>query len=102
MTDETPTTAEVEWWYAYDDDRAGDDPEKVAAFRRWLAAHDAEVAAKALREVADDLDALAGPGVRASGYVLAGRHIIQRLRDRADQIEQEHHHCRAERDEEDQ
>lgn len=47
MTDYTPTTQQVRALY--------DERTEPAEFDRGLAAHDAEVAAKALEEAADDL-----------------------------------------------
>ena len=51
----TPTTDEVEHRYAYDELYSMDCEADHHAFRRWLAAHDAQVAAQALREAADKI-----------------------------------------------
>lgn len=56
----TPTTDEVEHRYAYDELYSMDCEADHHAFRRWLAAHDAEVRAQALRDAADALDAYQG------------------------------------------
>ena len=48
--------------------------------------NEASIKAEALREAADDL-ATYDLTDRQNGYLLAGRHIIARLRARADQIE---------------
>ena len=79
----TPTTDEVEHRYAYDELYSMDCEADHHAFRRWLAAHDAEVAAQTLREAADWLDGFEGPGGRASAHDRAGREIIRLLRERA-------------------
>ena len=47
----TPTTDEVEHRYAYDELYSMDCEADHHAFRRWLVAHDAEVAAKALAPI---------------------------------------------------
>ena len=66
-----------------------------AAFDRWLAAHDTQVAAKALREAADELDL---PGSTATGYYAseqdsgyrdAERDAKQWLRARAEQAKED-------------
>ena len=58
MSKYAPTTGEVRRRYAYA--RSGKPGHKnqgaVAEFDRWLAAHDAEVAAKALEDAADQID----------------------------------------------
>ena len=51
----TPTTDEVEHRYAYDELYSMDCEADHHAFRRWLVAHDAQVAAQALREAADKI-----------------------------------------------
>ena len=56
-----------------------------AIFKKWLAKHDAEVAAKALKDAANDLRRL--DDGRTGGYYEAGRHIIRRLDASADAIE---------------
>jgi len=82
MTDYTPTTAEVRerfidgfpmdtWAVARDE--CGRD------FDRWLAQHDAEVAATALRDAADSVSEVSG--------VLSVLGVCRALRDRADRIE---------------
>lgn len=56
------------------------------------AQHDAEVAAKALRDAADELEAVlgdSGPGNRTTGYGRAGLDLLAQLRARADRIERE-------------
>lgn len=55
MSDYTPTTDIVRRDYAYVLFFFGPTPERLAAFDRWLAAHDAEVAATTLRDVATAL-----------------------------------------------
>ena len=79
----TPTTDEVEHRYAYDELYSMDCEADHHAFRRWLAAHDAQIAAQALREAADWLDGFEGPGGRTSAHDRAGREIIRLLRERA-------------------
>ena len=78
-----PTTDEVEHRYAYDELYSMDCEADHHAFRRWLVAHDAQVAAQALREAADWLDGFEGPGGRTSAHDRAGREIIRLLRERA-------------------
>ena len=85
----TPTTDEVEHRYAYDELYSMDCEADHHAFRRWLAAHDAEVRAQALREAADWLDGFEGPGGRASAHDRAGREIIRLLRERAEQTKED-------------
>ena len=94
MSDYTPTTEDVR--HAYVSARS---EEEFAAsylsqfepeFDRWLAAHDAEVAAQALRDAADEMEAMLGehgPGNRNTGYGQAGLALLARIRDRADRIE---------------
>ena len=56
MTDQTPSTEDVRWKYRCM--RVKDGAEDIAAqteFNAWLAAHDREVAAKALREMSRKL-----------------------------------------------
>ena len=55
MTDYTPTTEQVRNGWI---DNGTHEERDGAEFDRWLAAHDAQVAAKALRDAADALDAL--------------------------------------------
>jgi hypothetical protein len=56
MSEYTPITDAVRTNYAMTMFKMGrKDIEPYEAFNRWLKAHDAEVAAKALREAADDL-----------------------------------------------
>lgn len=86
----TPTTDEVEHRYAYDELYSMDCEADHRAFRRWLKAHDAEVAAQALGDAADVLEAMLGehgPGNRNTGYGQAGLALLARIRDRADRIE---------------
>ena len=64
----TPTTDEVRASYAVD----GIGAPSLAnghRFDRWLAAHDAEVRAQALREAVVSLRAKFGPTNRAAGYL---------------------------------
>ena len=75
----TPTTDEVEHRYAYDELYSMDCEADHHAFRRWLAAHDAEVRAQALREAAS------APIPRAALNTRNG--LRQWLRARADRIE---------------
>ena len=79
MSDYTPTTDEVEHRYAYDELYSMDCEADHRAFRRWLAAHDAEVRAQALREAAS------APIPRAALNTRNG--LRQWLRARADRIE---------------
>lgn len=63
MSDYTPTTDEVRRWYAepqYErfDRRKRIVKQALARFDRWLAQHDAEVAATALREASSRINAL--------------------------------------------
>lgn len=51
----TPTTDEVEHRYAYDELYSMDCEADHHAFRRWLAAHDAEVRAQALAPIREAL-----------------------------------------------
>lgn len=93
----TPTTDEVEHRYAYDELYSMDCEADHHAFRRWLAAHDAEVAAKALRDAADDIAARANDSAlitnadRWGGYYHGMRSGMQNeeqaLRIRADRLE---------------
>ena len=55
MSDYTPTTDEVEHRYAYDELYSMDCEADHHAFRRWLAAHDAEVRAQALAPIREAL-----------------------------------------------
>ena len=69
MTDQTPSTEDVRWKYRCM--RVKDGAKDIAAqteFDAWLAAHDREVAAKALRDAVDELAALNEPEV----FVRAG------------------------------
>ena len=79
MSDYTPTTDEVEHRYAYDELYSMDCEADHRAFRRWLAAHDVEVRAQALREAAS------APIPRAALNTRNG--LRQWLRARADRIE---------------
>lgn len=85
MTDyDTPATDEVRSdyrpisWANYDPER---DPDADAMFDRWLAVHDREVAAQALRDAADDRTS---PASQTAYFTPEAR---QFLRDRADGIE---------------
>ena len=80
----TPTTDEVEHRYAYDELYSMDCEADHRAFRRWLAAHDAQVAAQALSEAADVLDRQ--PAKAKHGLPMMLR--ADWLRDRANRIEQ--------------
>ena len=77
----TPTTDEVEHRYAYDELYSMDCEADHRAFRRWLAAHDVEVRAQALREAASAPIPRAALNTRNNG-------LRQWLRDRANRIEQ--------------
>jgi hypothetical protein len=91
MTDDeyTPTTDEVR-------DRAsaqagytsGMVEAMTAEFDRWLAAHDAEVAAKALRALADNLGVNVGDDDSEwwQGYRQAQREFVHGVAERADRI----------------
>lgn len=87
----TPTTQNVEDSYAYDEryeyehpDDPGYHHRNRAAFRRWLAAHDREVAAKTLREALSDFRAYTD-----SGAPFGHRPVEEFLEARAARIEQE-------------
>lgn len=62
-------------------------------FDRWLTAHDREVAAKALREAAEEIDRFDfGPGQeipfsRPAAHKWGTKQAAQRLRERAERIE---------------
>ena len=85
MSDYTPTTEDVEFCFVGEYD-----PEmRSRAFHRWIAAHDREVRAQALREAADWLDGFEGPGGRTSAHDRAGREIIRLLRERAEQTKED-------------
>ena len=98
MSAYTPTTATIRaeyagrveaWEMTYAEQEAAR-AEEVVEFDRWLAAHDAQVAAQALREAADEMEAMLGehgPGNRNTGYGQAGLALLARIRDRADRIE---------------
>lgn len=75
VSDYTPTTDDVETWYV-----GNHDPAHAREFRRWLDAHDREVAAQALREAASAPIPRAALDTRNNG-------LRQWLRDRADRIE---------------
>ena len=64
-----PTTDEVEHRYAYDELYSMDCEADHHAFRRWLAAHDAEVRAQARREAIASLREKFGPTNRAADYL---------------------------------
>lgn len=72
MSEYTPTTDEVReayrrWKYRFDSEKGG--PE----FDRWLATHDAEVAARALEEAADAFERKAAdPALTAMADKYAG------------------------------
>lgn len=79
----TPTDDEMR--YAY----ARDLPSATSEFDRWLAEHDAQVAAQALTHAADELQAMLGadgPGNRSTGYGRAGLDLLAQVRARADRI----------------
>ena len=83
MTDHTPSIEDLRDIYAHTEfappyDRASQE-ELEAEFDAWLAAHDREVAAKALRDAVDELAALNEPEV----FVRAGALLDAR----ADRIE---------------
>ena len=76
MSDYTPTTEDVEFCFVGEYD-----PEtRSRAFHRWLAAHDREVRAQALREAASAPIPRAALNTRNNG-------LRQWLRARADRIE---------------
>lgn len=81
-TNEDPALEDVRGWYI-DGRRAhnpfASDAVLVARFDRWLAQHDVEVAAKALRDAADSVSEPSG--------VLSVLGVCRALRDRADRIE---------------
>jgi hypothetical protein len=85
MTNEfTPTMGGIRDCYVYmldDGNSSSGRHEALREFNRWLAAHDAEVAATALREAADSLEAWETVGGR---YLVAA--CANRLRDRADEL----------------
>jgi len=76
--EEDPALEEVRGWYI-DGRRVhnpfASDAALVERFDRWLAAHDAEVAAKALRDAADSVSEVSG--------VLSVLGVCRALRDRA-------------------
>ena len=87
MTDQTPSTEDdltltiedVRYRYAYESRYQEVLESDLAEFDDWLAAHDREVAAKALRDAVDELAALNEPEV----FVRAGALLDAR----ADRIE---------------
>ena len=86
MTLPPPTTDEARAFYV--DGIGAPSLANGHRFDRWLAAHDAEVRAQALREAADWLDGFEGPGGRTSAHDRAGREIIRLLRARAEQTKE--------------
>lgn len=83
MTDEnTPSTEDVRNWFAYGSGPRHTWDESRQDFDRWLAAHDAQVRAEALRDAADAMDNTDDPD---SLYVSNGD-IDLWLRARADRI----------------
>ena len=105
MSTYTPTTAtiraeyagRVEAWEMTHAEQEAARAEEVVEFDRWLAAHDAQVAAKAVRDAADDIAARANGSAlianadRWGGYYHGMRSGMQNeeqaLRIRADRIE---------------
>ena len=104
MTDQTPSTEDVRqvWtaWAEYGSPglfhhAASTAEGRYAAFDAWLAAHDREVAAKALREAADhiafefdlDCDDVAPYGEHQVYMDNAHQYDMGQLRKRADRIE---------------
>lgn len=82
MSDEyTPTTEVVrdEWVHLEGFIIPDGVPKREAAFDRWLAAHDREVAAKALTDVADDLESR---GYESFDRLTVGN-VLSKLRARA-------------------
>lgn len=93
MTDYTPTTEEVREQYTREEPpRIGTVSGKAADFDRWLAQHNREVAAGALRALADEKEADVIAWERSTGQLLEYRHLrwieVRGLRARADRIEQ--------------
>jgi hypothetical protein len=89
MTRENPTTAEIRNWATYVPDTSIGmhvSEQDAAAFDRWLAAHDREVAAKALRDVADEFFASLPDGT-PNGRAYNSYRVAWMLRERADLIE---------------
>jgi phage terminase Nu1 subunit (DNA packaging protein) len=93
MADYGPTTDEVRAMYV-----TGTPPHRVTVpagndeFDRWLAQHDAEVAAKALRQAADDWQAGEWANVprhadRVADRLGAAQHVSDWLRAEADRTE---------------
>lgn len=97
MSDYTPTTEQVRDGYRYDTEAEYRDPITPhheingRAFDRWLKAHDAQVAAQALRDAADALDAYQGdvPDDPRWTCDLGYYGEAEWLRDRANQITKE-------------
>lgn len=80
-TEYTPTTEHVRQVFQMDPNRAMTQRERGKAFDRWLEAHDAEVAARALRDAAEEWATDPEPvGDTSADY-------RNWLRDRADRIE---------------
>ena len=83
MSTYTPTTATIRaeyagrveaWEMTYAEQEAAR-AEEVVEFDRWLAAHDAQVAAQALREAVASLRAKFGPTNRAADYLTRAEQI---------------------------
>lgn len=90
MNDYTPTTDEVREDFAYPWDGFKQDREgRLAAFDRWIAAHDREVAAQALREVAD----YQGPADEAAHFTPEARNLLRSLADRISVLATEDDRC---------
>ena len=83
MSEYTPTTRWVREWYADSVDHLGGEQE----FDRWLAEHDREVAAKALRDAAGDIYLPSeGPAMYVD-IAYAERLASLYLKERAERIE---------------
>lgn len=89
MTEHKPTTEEVIDQYARYVDGCAGRVEARREVRRWLAAHDAEVAANALRKAADEMDhrKMNGWGDYYGASVVES--IVDGMKARADRIERE-------------
>lgn len=93
MTDQTPSTEDVRWKYRCM--RVKDGAKDIAAqteFDAWLAAHDREVAAKALYDARDDWRKGGWAGTphhhdRGRDRIAAAQYVGNWLDTRADQIE---------------
>ena len=83
MSDYTPTTDDMQT-------AAGLAGWSTDEWREWYYTMRTEVRAQALRDAADEMEALLGehgPGNRNTGYGQAGLALLARIRARADRIE---------------